>query len=122
VAQETNGPSQGPVVLDIGGSMGAAVVLTPPELEGSEIEIRRPPAPWDGTHVAVRKRPSPGPPIYAAVFAHLHHGAHQLRLRGARPGETVLHIEVVGGEVSEATWSDPDDVGGRYPLGGAVGK
>jgi hypothetical protein len=116
VAQETNGPSEGPVVLDIGGSTGAAVVLTPPELEGSEIEIRRPPAAWDGTHVAVRKRPSPGRPIYAAVFAHLHHGAHQLRLRGARPGVTVLHIEVVGGEVSQTTWSDQGDIGSRYPL------
>ncbi|HXA34299.1 MAG TPA: hypothetical protein VNV87_18755 [Acidimicrobiales bacterium] len=103
-------------MLDIGGSMGAAVVLTPPELEGSEIEIRRPPAAWDGTHVAVRKRPTPGPPIYAAVFAPLHHGAHQLRLRGARPDATVLHIDVAGGEVSETTWSDQGDISGRYPL------
>jgi hypothetical protein len=106
MAQETNGPSEGPVVLDIGGSMGAAVLLTPPELEGSEIEVRRLPAAWDGTHVAVRKRPSPGPPIYAAVFGRLHQGPHQLRLRAGPPEGTVLHIEVVGGEVSEATWSE----------------
>jgi hypothetical protein len=106
MAPERNGPSEGPVVLDIGGSMGAAVLLTPPELEGLEIEIRRLPAPWDGTHVAVRERPSPGPAIYAAVFGQLHQGAHQLRLRGASSGTKVLDIDVVGGAVSEAMWPE----------------
>jgi hypothetical protein len=106
VPEEANGPSEGPVVLDIGGAMGAAVILTPPGLEGSEIEIRRLPAEWDGTHVAVRERPSPGPPIYAAVFGRLHEGGHELRLRGPGPDVKVLHIEVVGGQVSEATWSE----------------
>jgi hypothetical protein len=108
---EATGPSEGPVVLDIGGDFGAAVVRTGPELDGSEIEIRRLPAEWEGVHVAVRSRPTPGRPVYAAVFGHLREGTYELRRRPARLGATVHRIEVVGGRVEETTW--PDRPGSR---------
>lgn len=101
-AGEVTGPSEGPVVLDIGGDIGAAVVHTGPELDGHEVEIRRLPAPWDGTHVAVRSRPGTEP-VYAAVFGGLRTGTYELRLRHGVSGPT-HEIRVVGGEVVESTW------------------
>jgi hypothetical protein len=106
VAEEVTGPSQGPVVLDIGGEFGAAVVRTSEELDGSEIEVRRLPSPWDGTHVAVRSRPTSGRTVYAAVFGHLREGSYELRLRPAAGGGRVHTIEVVGGRVTESTWPE----------------
>jgi hypothetical protein len=106
--EETTGPSLGPVVLDIGGDFGAAVVRTPQRLDGTEIEIRRLPSEWDGTHVAVRLRPAPGSPVYAAVFGHLLEGAYELRRRHAPEDPTVHRIDVVGGGVVDTTWPDSD--------------
>ncbi len=102
--EEGTGPSLGPVVLDIGGRFGAAVVRTPPELEGAEIEIRRVPAPWDGAHVAVRSRPGTGHPVFAAVFGPLEAGRYELRRRHAPGDPTLHHLEVVGGEVAQTSW------------------
>lgn len=99
---EVTGPSQGPVVLDIGGDIGAAVVHTGPELDGHELEIRRLPSAWDGTHVAVRSRPGVEP-SFAAVFGGLRTGTYELRLRHGVSGP-VHEIRVVGGEVVESTW------------------
>jgi len=101
---ETTGPSLGPVVLDIGGDFGAAVVRTSHELDGSEIEIRLVPSDWEGTHVAVRSRPSPGQPVYAAVFGRLRQGSYELRRRHAAGDAAVHRIDVVGGQVVETNW------------------
>jgi hypothetical protein len=106
VGEKVTGPCQGPVVLDIGGDFGAAVVRTSHELDGSEIEIRRLPSRWDGTHVAVRSRPTPGRPVYAAVFGHLREGSYELRLRPAAGDAPVHRIEVAGGKVTESTWPE----------------
>jgi hypothetical protein len=54
---DPSGP--GSVLVDIGGDVGAAVVTTPPSLDGEEIEIRPDPGEWTGRHVAVRPRPLP---------------------------------------------------------------
>ncbi|MGH8994603.1 MAG: phospholipase [Acidimicrobiales bacterium] len=99
---EVTGPSFGPIVLDIGGEIGAAVVHTGPDLNGHELEIRRFPADWDGAHVAVRSRPGPEP-AFAAVFGGLRTGTYELRLRQAVAGP-IHEIRVVGGEVVESTW------------------
>jgi hypothetical protein len=103
---ETTGPSQGPVVLDIGGAVGAAVVRTSHELDGSEIEIRRLPSDWDGTHVAVRSRPSASAPVYAAVFGQLEEGSYELRRRPAAGDGYVHRLEVLGGQVVDTTWPE----------------
>jgi hypothetical protein len=99
------GASKGAVVLDIGGDIGAAVVLTPASMDELEIEIRRAGTEWDGTHVAVRERLQPGrPSVYAAVFGALSSGSYDLRVRFGAPGSAVNHIEVVGGQVTTTQW------------------
>jgi len=103
---ETSGPSLGPVVLDIGGDVGAAIVVASKELDGDEIEIRRVGRSWDGTHVAVRARPWLGEPVYAAVFGSLPSGPYELRLRGRVDG-SVHSIDVRGGAVTETLFPLP---------------
>jgi hypothetical protein len=98
------GPSDGPVVLDIGPGVGAVVILTDAERDGSEIEVRRVGSEWDGTHVAVRSRPAAGEPVYAAVFGQLPEGRHQFRFRWAEPHGPVVEIDVPGGSVVERVW------------------
>ncbi|HXW38602.1 MAG TPA: hypothetical protein VEJ44_02825, partial [Acidimicrobiales bacterium] len=97
----------GPVVLDIGGRFGAAVIHAPEVLAGVEIEIRRERAPWDGTHVALRSRPGSGAPVCAAVFGCLEEGPYELRLRDRPQDPTVHRVEVLGGRVSETHWPSP---------------
>jgi hypothetical protein len=103
-AEEPTGPSRGPVVLDIGGEVGAVVIHTHADLDGTEIEVRRVGAEWDGTHVAVRSRPTTGQPVYAAVFSQLPESEHEFRLRPPRPDGSVHRIRVVGGGLVEFPW------------------
>lgn len=99
------GPSTGAVVLDIGGDIGAAVVLTQPSMDEMEIEIRPTGAEWDSTHVAVRKRVQRDrPEVYAAVFPALATGTYDLRIRFASSGTTVQHLKVIGGQVTTLHW------------------
>ncbi len=102
---------QGPVLLDIGGDIGALILTMPAALVGAEVEAR----PIAGTafdsysahpgshlpHVAVLARP--GSPIgHSAVFAELQDGEYELYLRPDQPPQ--LTAAVRGGEVSTATW------------------
>jgi hypothetical protein len=126
--QSQLGPSRnGTVVLDIGGDIGALVLLTGPELLGAEIEIS--PAAdtveshshdHDGqghhgdhahshkvyhdnarTHVAVRERRGPGGTQYAAIFFSLRAGDYTLWNLQGEPADT---IRIVGGHVAELDW------------------
>jgi len=90
----------GSVVLDIGGDLGAAIVHTPANLVGLEIEIRREGTPWDGTHVAVRARSVPGGEVYAALFPGLQQGRYEVRVRGGDEG-LVTTVDVEGARVRE---------------------
>ena len=98
----TGTSEMGSVVLDIGGDRGAAIVQTPPSLDGLEIEIRRCGTAWDGTHVAVRPRRIPGGLVYAALFPELRQGDYEVRLRGGVPDGTAATVSVHGGRVSQA--------------------
>jgi hypothetical protein len=116
---------QGPVLLDIGGDIGAVVLHLPPEWEGAEVEYER----EDGTtagdqqhehehehehshpahadphrpqsahrpHVAVVGRPAAGRVAYTAVLPDLLAGRYRLTL----PDGSQLGVDVVGGEVAE---------------------
>ncbi len=98
---------EGTVVLDIGGTRGAAIVYTPATLDGLEIEIRRAGRPWDGTHTAVRRRDLRRAVAYAGVFGSLEAGPYQLRLRGGDGGlddRAVLDLTVVGSRIAELEW------------------
>lgn len=91
---------QGPVLLDIGGPIGALVITTPPWLDGIEIEarpVRRDP-PAHLPHVAVINRRE----SYSAVFAGLEAGEYEFYQRPAGPVR--LTATVTGGEVSYADW------------------
>ena len=122
---------QGSVLLDIGGDIGALVVRLPSSMEGLEIEIA--PADDDRDdqhrdnpshhhdrhnhdehdhhhhdpdgrhrpHVAVTARPAGDALMHSAVFPDLSAGHYDLN---ERSGPVRLRVEVVGGQVTEATW------------------
>jgi hypothetical protein len=96
---------QGPVLLDIGGDVGAAVVVLPAALAGVEIEARRAGADADQhfPHVGVVARPLPdGSVAHSAVFGELPAGSYELYERPAGPVR--LRLAVTGGAVTEAIW------------------
>jgi hypothetical protein len=120
----------GTVAVDVGAGAAALVLWAPAELDGEEIEIRPVGEPWRGRHVAVRPRVLPGGRRWAAVFAPLAVGRHELRVRprtddsSARPdgaigaahgdrwgpsSRSTLTVTVpTGGVVVEHTWpSEP---------------
>ncbi|MFL6162894.1 MAG: hypothetical protein ACJ74U_11785 [Jatrophihabitantaceae bacterium] len=104
---------QGPVLLDIGGDIGALVLAMPAELAGSEVEARPVPSGLNGhhpdghtgrhlPHVGVLARSAGGRVSHTAVFGELPEGWYQLYLRPAGP--VALTLRVQGGEVTEASW------------------
>ncbi len=98
------GPSgEGTVVLDIGGTSGAAVVYVPASLDGEELEIRPVGRPWDGTHTAVRRRDLRDGVCFAGVFGTLQAGGYEVRVRGTGSAP-VLALEVTGAGITEVHW------------------
>jgi hypothetical protein len=111
VNEENPHAGDGAVVLDIGGDVGALVVIMPAELEGAEVEAgrrgegggragghghRRPP------HVAVVARPVAGGVVHSLVFGELVEGDYELYQRPDGPVE--LRASVIGGTVTEVSW------------------
>jgi hypothetical protein len=94
---------QGPVLLDIGGDIGALVVNLPAALEGVEIEIR-PIGAGHGhlEHVGVVGRPANGKTQYAAVFGQLTAGSYELYQRP--DGPVKLQVVITGGQVVQESW------------------
>jgi hypothetical protein len=117
----------GPVVLDIGGDIGALVVVMPAGLDGVEIEIRpvgaEPNHSHDHNHshghdhshghgnsphphVAVVARPSGQGRLPSLVYPELVEGRYELYEKLGGPVR--LRATVRGGEVTEAAWPDVD--------------
>ncbi|HMD95288.1 MAG TPA: hypothetical protein VKG80_21855 [Trebonia sp.] len=95
-----SGPTgAGSVILDLGGSVGALILATPPELHGQEIEI----SPADGgagtrrTHAMVRRRETGAGSSYAAVYPGLAAGAYTVWRTASTPAGTIV---VEGGQVT----------------------
>jgi len=128
---EQHNAGQGPVLLDIGGTVGALIVAMPAELVGCEIEIRSAeeghshphphPHPHSHSHphdhgdphdhrlqrphVGVVNRPaygSGGPMRPTAVFGELEAGDYELYVRPSGPVQ--LRATVRGGAVTELVW------------------
>jgi hypothetical protein len=101
MAEAVLGPStSGSVVLDLGQGTGALVLHTPPELDGSEIEISLVTcAPGLRTHSRVRRRELPDRVLYAAVYPGLAAGEYVI-WRDASTRAAV--VTVTGGRVSTA--------------------
>ena len=95
----------GIVIVDIGGDAGAAVIYTPRELIGAEIEIRAEGSEWDGSHTAVHERQGPGSTTAAAVFGSLRAGRYELRIKDAVGTEHPAPVVVEGARVTWVTWA-----------------
>ena len=95
----------GTVIVDIGGDAGAAVITTPRELTGAEIEIRAVGAEWDGTHTGVWERQGPGSTTSAAVFGSLRAGRYQLRIKDAPGTEHPAPVVVEPAQIAWVTWA-----------------
>ena len=109
---------QGPVLLDIGGDVGALVVTMPAQLDGVEVEIRPVPTEehLDGhgpagcahagaghyPHVAVVPRPTPAGLVHSLVFREVPAGRYRLHERPN--GAVALEVDIAGGAVTEADW------------------
>ena len=132
VTKENPTAGQGPVVLDIGGDIGALVVTMPAWMEDLEVEIvptgtdaRHSHEREDGhshdhrhdhggghthshpagapPHVAVVARPAPdGSTVPSLVYGELRTGSYDLYVRPDGPIQ--LTASVVGGEVTELSW------------------
>ncbi len=107
-AHPTGVSKAGTVVLDIGGDVGAAVVVVPPSLAEVEIEIRAESDEWAEVHTAVRERELPGgSSVHAALFESLPADTYQIRVRHGEPGATVTSFTVRGGHVTDLSWPIP---------------
>jgi hypothetical protein len=95
----------GTVIVDIGEDVGAAVIHTPAELTGAEIEIRAAGTEWDGAHTGVWERRGPGIIATAAVFGSLPAGCYELRIKGHPGTEHPALIVVEGARVTQVTWA-----------------
>ena len=109
---------QGPVLLDIGGDVGALVVAMPAALVGQEVEIwpagqvrahRHQPHGTGRTHphdhprhVAVVSRPVAAGKLHSLVFPDLVQGRYALTLKGNN--EVIVTAEIKGGAVTRADW------------------
>lgn len=111
----------GAVVLDIGGDVGALVLLTDADLEGSEIELRSVDRPDRRTHVAVWPRPVPGGLLHAAVYPTLHEGRYLLWNSADLHALPRGPVTVIGGHVVQVSWSELGEVSGTEPAGAADG-
>jgi hypothetical protein len=94
---------QGCVVLDIGGDVGALVVVAPTALVGAEVEVA-PAGSRQGhhPHAAVVRRPVRGGELPSLVFAELTAGRYELTEKGTT--DVRLEVEVRGGEVTSVDW------------------
>lgn len=123
-ASQLGASDNGTVVLDIGGDIGALIILAPEAMHLREIEI----SPADDTaadvfqaehahvhshgdhvhshapgrtHVAVRERRSPSGTQYAAIYPGLREGSYTIWNEDGSVADTV---RVTGGEVTELDW------------------
>jgi hypothetical protein len=103
VTEPAYGPTgAGTVVLNLGPGVGALVLSTPPEMNGSEIEISLDGSPQARrTHSQVRERRAGGRTSYAAVYPELASGTYTIWRDHATAAGTVV---VAGGAVARFDW------------------
>jgi hypothetical protein len=91
----------GPVVVDVGGNVGALVLLAEPRMVGAEIEISPVGRPSQRQHVAVHPRQTGGRVIHAAVYPALVAGGYDL---WDPEGSPALTVQISGGRITQAVW------------------
>ena len=106
-AEPNAGPSgSGTVVLELGPGAGTLVLHTPPELNGTEIQISQPgDAGHHGhrTHSMVRPRHIASGTQYAAVYPGLPPGEYTI---WAQDGSPAVTVTVAEGVATTASWPD----------------
>jgi hypothetical protein len=93
--------TEGSVVMEVGGDLGALVVYTPDALAGLEIELALRGDDHQFVHTEVRERRLPEGTIYAGVFPSIPSGDYTLLPISALPA---LDVSIEGGRVAELTW------------------
>jgi hypothetical protein len=94
--------TEGSVVMEVGGDVGALVVYAPDVLAGHEIELALRGDDHQFVHTEVRERRLPDGTIYAGVFPAVPAGEYTLLSIHALPA---LDVSVEGGRVAELTWA-----------------
>jgi len=90
-----------PVVLDIGGDLGALIVHTDAGMIGVEVEISATGSDGERSHKEVLEREIEGRPAYTAVFDKVHAGSYTLWVGGVAREHGVV---IIGGTVAELDW------------------
>jgi hypothetical protein len=93
--------TEGSVVMEVGGDVGALVVYAPDALVGREIELALRGESCQFVHTEVRERRLPDGSIFAGVFPAVPAGEYTLLGVAALPA---LDVRVEGGHVAELTW------------------
>lgn len=98
-------PHPEPVVLDIGGELGALVVYADAELLDTPIEISPEGKNAQRAHQHVLERPLPTGTSYAAVFDRIVQGTYTLWMHDE---PRVRGVTIEGGVVTELDWTTAD--------------
>jgi hypothetical protein len=105
VTESSPGPSgPGSVVLDIGGDVGALIIITPAALAGEEIHVSPVRDPAARTHAVVRERRLGPASSHAAVYPALPAGEYTI-WRDA--GHAAGTVRVGGGAATSYRWAEP---------------
>jgi len=95
---------QGPVLLDIGGTVGALVITMPASTDGLEVELRPVAGEHAHTHVGVVARPTGRGTVHSLVYPSVEEGDY--RLHPLPDGPAVVTVTVRGGEVTTVSWPE----------------
>ena len=105
MTESSPGPSgPGSVVLDIGGDVGALIIITPAALAGEEIHVSPVHDPAVRTHAVVRERRLGPASSHAAVYPALPAGEYTIWQDAGHAAGTV---RVDGGAATSYRWAEP---------------
>jgi hypothetical protein len=105
MAETSPGPSgPGSVLLDIGGDVGALIIITPARMAGEEIHISPLDDPAARTHALVRERRLGPASCHAAVYPALAAGDYTIWRHAGSPAGTV---RIDGGAAARYRWAEP---------------
>ena len=103
MTESNPGPSgPGTVLLDIGGEIGALIIITAAAMAGEEIHISPVRDPAGRTHAVVRERRLGPASSYAAVYPALPAGEYTIWRDAGRPAGTV---RIEGGAATGYRWA-----------------
>lgn len=98
------GPGHGttePIVLDIGGDIGALLLYADEGSVGIEVDLTPVGAPRSHhVHTMIRRRRIVGHDVIVGVYPELQAGTYTV---WANHGEALTQVEIVGGQVTETT-------------------